>query len=242
MIDFPYKVYNIKDYLNNSEVLELEGDIDKFDVSENNFKTMYTPLLWSNDLIDILKEKNPNFLNKIMSNNFYDYDDFKYLVELNKTILNYGELYSNFRLAPFVAKLDTNKFYKLYEKVFLKIIEDIFNRKQILKRSFLPHVVNTYPKGSFLRKHQDGEDVNNIRIFTMLFFVNKNWDINDGSLFRMYDENNKIIDIIPNYENVVVLNHLKYNYIHEVTENLSDKIRYSIFTPLSINDLENYFN
>lgn len=242
MIDFAYKVYNIKDYLNNTEVLEVEDGIDKFDVSENNFKTIYSPLLWSKELMNILEEKNPDLLNKIISNNFYDYDDFKYLVELNKTILNYNELYSNFRLAPFVFGIEKRKIHQIYEKVFVKIVEELFNCKEKTKRPYLPSVINIYPEGSFLRKHQDGEDLNNPRIFTMLFFINKNWNEKNGSLFRMYDEKDNIIDIIPNYENVIVLNHLKYNYVHEVTENISDRLRYSIFSPLSINDLENYFN
>lgn len=242
MIDFPYKVYNIKDYLTDEEILKFENEIDKFDVSQNNFKTPFSPLFYHNNLTDILKQKNPDLLNKIKHSGYYDYDDFKSLVEINKSISNYNEFYFNFRLSPLVFGFEKTYIHKIYEKVFVKIVENIFNKKPNCNQNFISSVINVYPKGSFLSKHQDGEDLNNPRIFTMLFFINKNWDEKNGSLFRMYDEKDNIIDVIPNYENVIVLNHMKYNYVHEVTENISDKIRYSIFSPLSINDLENYFN
>jgi hypothetical protein len=87
-------------------------------------------------------------------------------------------------------------------------------------------------------KHQDGNDGQ--RIFTMLFFVNKNWNRDEGSLFRLYNEDS-VIEVIPNYENVVILEHINFNLTHEVTKNISNKMRYSVFCPFTINDYNQMF-
>ncbi len=70
-----------------------------------------------------------------------------------------------------------------------------------------------------------------------MFFLNNGRTKEDGSLLRIHSKND-IIDLIPDYRYCVLLEHQKYNLTHEVTMNLSDNIRYSIYSPFTIKDYE----
>ena len=62
----------------------------------------------------------------------------------------------------------------------------------------------------------------------------------DGSILKIY-KNNEIIDVIPDFNNVVILEHINHNYAHEVTENLIDNVRYSLYNPFEIKNYEYFF-
>ena len=94
--------------------------------------------------------------------------------------------------------------------------------------------INVYPNGSFIRKHTDNDPDGN-RLFTMLFFLNDNRTTEDGSILKLYT-NDGIIDVIPDFRKCILIEHQKYNYTHEVTKNLSNNVRYSIYSPFTIND------
>ena len=238
-LDYPYKIFNIKEFLSNDELIYLDKLVEQFNVSK--LEGQLDLLLWNNEIEDKFKLSYPTEYNRIKSTKIYTYDDFKLMVDLNEEIKHVEKKYFNFRLSSDID--DHESIYEMYDKIFRLVCEKIYNKDiknhNNIKR--IPNRINVYPNGSFLLKHRDGVE-DGQRIFTMLFFINKNWDKGDGSLFKLYDENETFIEVIPNYENVVIIEHTNFNLIHEVTKNLSDKMRYSIFCPFTINDYNTIFS
>jgi hypothetical protein len=235
-LNYPYKVFNIKDFLSKDEITFLDNSIENFCVSK--FSGNLSMLLWDKEIESVFKLKHPLEYDRIVNTQNYTETDFKLMVEINKTINNTEKKYFNFRLSSDFD--ESPKVYDVFNKVFQLICEKIYEKKikNINNVTGIPNRINVYPNGSFLMKHQDGNDGQ--RIFTMLFFVNKNWNRDEGSLFRLYNEDS-VIEVIPNYENVVILEHINFNLIHEVTKNISNKMRYSVFCPFTINDYNQMF-
>jgi Rps23 Pro-64 3,4-dihydroxylase Tpa1-like proline 4-hydroxylase len=83
-------------------------------------------------------------------------------------------------------------------------------------------------------QHKDN-DPDGKRLFTILFFLNSDRNIDQGSLLKLYT-NNDVINVVPNFNQCILLEHQNYNYTHEVTHNLVDDVRYSIYSPFTISD------
>ena len=70
-----------------------------------------------------------------------------------------------------------------------------------------------------------------------MFFLNTNRTLEQGSILKI-DTKDGIIDIIPDYRKCVILENINYNYGHEVTKNLIDDFRFSLYNPFTINDYQ----
>jgi Rps23 Pro-64 3,4-dihydroxylase Tpa1-like proline 4-hydroxylase len=88
--------------------------------------------------------------------------------------------------------------------------------------------MNVYPKGGNMKKHRDGS--NRHRFFTILIFLNSGRKKEDGAVFNIWDRHDKKYSILPDINNVVIINHrTSYDTLHEVTTNNVDNPRYSLY-------------
>jgi Rps23 Pro-64 3,4-dihydroxylase Tpa1-like proline 4-hydroxylase len=234
-IDFGYKILELKNYLSNNEFILLESLINNFDIELNEINGSLGFLQWSNEVqYQCSNIDNERYLKMSDSNNI-TYDDFCFLKKLNDEHGFGTDDYFNFLLTHKIDVLKTNEIYSLLSKSYNNILFDLFNKKidQKFIDSLFGHI-NVYPEGSFIRKHFD-RDPTNERIFTTIFFLNNDRKIEDGSILKLYTKDGEI-EVIPNFKTCVLLEHTNFNYIHEVTKNLSKDIRYSIYSPFTIND------
>lgn len=234
-LDFKYKICELKDYLSVNEMDLLSEKIKNFDVNLSEIKSTLGFLSWSENVQDKLKYHDNNRYENIISKQYITYDDFEYLSDLNEKY-NFGtEDYFNFFLTYSNDTYKKNGIYDHIKNAYSNILLDLFG-KQIKEEyeSTLVGNINIYPKNSFIRKHQDN-DPDGQRLFTILFFLNDDRAEEQGSLLKIFDGEDEI-SIIPNYKYCVILEHQKYNLTHEVTLNLVDDVRYSIYSPFTIKD------
>ena len=157
------------------------------------------------------------------------------LDELNNEYEFYDQDYFNFFLTYSNSTFKDVGIYEFIKKVYIGILKEVFNKKVKNKyEDTLIGNINIYPKGSFIRKHQDN-DPDGQRLFTILFFLNSDRDISQGSLLKLYIKDG-IIDFVPDFKKCVLIEHQNNNYVHEVTHNLVDDVRYSIYSPFTIKD------
>jgi Rps23 Pro-64 3,4-dihydroxylase Tpa1-like proline 4-hydroxylase len=234
-LEFDYKIYDLESLLDNNEFLRLSDLINKFNINLNEIKSALGFLQWSDNVQDTIKDIDLLRFNRIESDYQITYDDFRFLKNLNDEFGFKDEHYFNFFLTHPIQCLKDNGMHQILSNIYEKILFDLFgkNVKTEHKKNLLGNI-NVYPKGSFIRKHTDNDPDGN-RLFTILFFLNNNRTIEDGSILKLYSENG-VIDVIPDYKKCVLIEHQKYNYTHEVTENLSNNVRYSIYSPFTIND------
>jgi hypothetical protein len=230
MIDFDYKIFNISDYLSNQEYLELKQLVTNFNIDKNEFKANTGALTWSDNVKNKLIEVDPVFYTRIVEEGYINYNDFKKLVALNKEFNFTNKDYFNFCMIYRGDDFFLNRIHKLYVKAYHSLLQSLFNATIEQHLIAFGHI-NVYPKNSFITEHTDSTQHND-RIFTSLFFINTNRKKEDGSLLRLYT-NNGIVDIIPDFNTIVLLENKVYNYGHEVTENLIDDVRYSLYTPFT---------
>lgn len=236
-IDFDYKLFRLENYLTESEFTDLKNKIKNFDVNLNEIKSTLGFLSWSDRVKDKVKEIDLNRYNTIIENQYITFNDFQFLSNLNERYnFNYDD-YFNFFLTYKNETFKRVGIYEIIKKCYLNILYDLFGKKvKPEHQDTLIGNINIYPKNSFIRTHQDN-DPDGQRLFTILFFLNEDRTKEQGSLLKLYKES-ETIDIIPNFEYCIVLEHQKYNLIHEVTTNLSDDVRYSIYSPFTIKDYE----
>lgn len=234
-LDFDYKIYDLETLLDGNEFTCLESLIDKFNIELKEIKSALGFLQWSDNVQNKVKDIDLLRFNKIDSKYEITYDDFQFLRNLNEEYGFYDKDYFNFFLTHPIQCLKDNGIYEILLKVYESIIYDLFNKK--VKEDFKQNLmgnINLYPNGSFIRKHTDNDPDGN-RLFTMLFFLNNKRTIEDGSILKLYT-NNDIIDVVPDFRKCILIEHQKYNYTHEVTKNISNNVRYSIYSPFTIND------
>ena len=234
-LNFDYKIYNLEDLLESNEFTRLETLMNKFNIGLGEIKSALGFLQWSDRVQNCMKDIDLLRYNKIDSNYEITYDDFLFLRNINDEYGFYDGDYFNFFLTHPIECLKNNGIYEILLKVYEGIIYDLFNKK--VKEEFKDNLmgnINVYPNGSFIRKHTDNDPDGN-RLFTMLFFLNDKRTTEDGSILKLYT-NDGIIDVIPDFRKCVLIEHQKYNYTHEVTKNVSNNVRYSIYSPFTIND------
>lgn len=236
-LDFDYKILNLENYLTDNEFTDLENKVNNFDVDLNKIKSSLGFLCWSKNVQDKLKEKDLNRYNDIINNQYLTYEDFKVLHELNEENDYHENDYFNFFLTYGNITFKEVGIYEHILKVYVGILKELFDKdvKSIYKDSLIGNI-NIYPKGSFIKKHQDN-DPDGQRLFTILFFLNSDRTIDQGSLLKLYTKDG-VIDLIPNFKKCILIEHQNYNYIHEVTHNLVDDVRYSVYSPFTIKDYE----
>lgn len=236
-LDFDYKICNIKDYLSEDDFKSFSDKVKRFDVDLNEIKSTLGFLCWSNRVQEKVNQLDNLRFNNIIERQFITYDDFCFLSNLNKKH-NFGDDdYFNFFLTYSNECFKKVGIYDFIKKSYVNIIYDLF--KKNIKPEFEENLIgniNIYPKDSFIRKHRDN-DPDGQRLFTILFFLNSDRTKEQGSLLKIFNQNGDI-EIVPSHEYCVILEHQKYNLIHEVTLNLSDDVRYSIYSPFTIKDYE----
>lgn len=239
-INFDYKIFNLEHYLSSDEFDKLNSLITDFDVDVYDIKSTLGFLQWSDRVQNTLKENDLNRYEKINELYSIDYNDYRYLDYLNSEYGFNEEDYFNFLLTYRNDVLRTNGIYDLLTESYKNILFEIFGLKidPLFQNSLIGHI-NVYPQGSFIKKHFDS-DPNNERLFTAVFFLNNDRKFNDGSLLKLYTKNGEI-EILPDFKKCVLIEHKNYNYIHEVTKNLSEDIRYSVYCPFTINDYKQKF-
>jgi hypothetical protein len=235
MINFDYKIFELKNYLSTEEFDTLTSLVNGFDVNLEDVNSSHSFLCWSDNVVDKLKVIDIDRYEKILSKRLINYDDFLFLEKMNKDY-NFGvHDYFNFFLSDTRNHYEKVGIYFYFNKCYIKIIEEIYNKKINEKqKDFLLANINIYPKGSFIKKHTD-QDPNKERLHTALFFINNDRTIEQGSVLKIYT-NDGIVDFVSDYSKCLILEHPNYNYVHEVTENLVDDIRYSIYNPFTIKD------
>jgi SM-20-related protein len=72
----------------------------------------------------------------------------------------------------------------------------------------------SYPSGSFYRKHLDCFQNDSLRTLTCILYLNHNWNIVDGGQLRLYLDQEKHIDVLPQGGTLVTF--LSDRFWHEV--------------------------
>lgn len=234
-LDFKYKICELKDYLSENEMTLLSEKIKDFDVDLSEIKSTLGFLNWSNDVQDKVKHRDNLRYENIISKQYITYDDFQFLSHINEQY-NFGTNdYFNFFLTYSSETYKKKGIYEHIKNAYCNILIDLFGKKiKTEYESTLVGNINIYPKNSFIKKHQDN-DPDGQRLFTILFFLNDDRVENQGSLLKIFDDKEEIT-IIPNYKYCIILEHQKHNLTHEVTLNLVDDVRYSIYSPFTIKD------
>lgn len=236
-LDFDYKICNLRNYLSEDEFNLFDYKVKNFDVNLNEIKSTLGFLSWSDRVKEKVNELGNTRFENINQRQYLTYDDFCFLTELNKKY-NFGdEDYFNFFLTYTNDSFKRVGIYDFIKKSYLNIIFELFGKNVKTEyQDTLIGNINIYPKNSFIRKHQDN-DPDGSRLFTILFFLNSDRTREQGSLLKLYKQEGDL-EILPSNEYCVILEHQKYNLVHEVTQNLSDDIRYSIYSPFTVKDYE----
>ena len=112
----------------------------------------------------------------------------------------------------YVLNPPTNKseVYKLLEKEFKKFYPEITLPLHIQWQ------VTMYTPGCFIEEHIDGRDSD--RMAGFLFYLNKEYNKDNGGLLRVIDPNtNEIIDVVPEFGQAICIDYIDNEVSHEVT-------------------------
>jgi Rps23 Pro-64 3,4-dihydroxylase Tpa1-like proline 4-hydroxylase len=226
-MDIGYLNFKLNDYLSETEFAEYELELDNFKLDLDCIKSDIIFLSLEYDYKTIFDNNDEIiFVNSIFEKKYITYKDYLKLIDINKKYNFPIGTYANLMLTS-MQKLDGIK--KYLNIAYKKIIFDLYNIEIPTEKNMLMGHMNVYPKNSYIRKHRDGGNT----IATTLFFLNRNRKYEDGSLFVLYDKNKKKIEIVPDYNTILILNHSsETNLLHEVSENLIDDVRLSLYTPL----------
>jgi Rps23 Pro-64 3,4-dihydroxylase Tpa1-like proline 4-hydroxylase len=141
-------------------------------------------------------------IKKIQDSDFYPTWVFGTSMDEEIDNLINGEIISNFQ-ENFVKKYYSDKSYKSYMKN--------------VKLQF-------YDKDCEIKLHDDGKPADRICVF--LYFLNNDWNDENGGHLILYNKNNDKIKINPTFPNFVVLDS-DLNLFHEV-EKVNQNIKYNI--------------
>jgi Rps23 Pro-64 3,4-dihydroxylase Tpa1-like proline 4-hydroxylase len=232
-----YKIIDIGDYLSPNELNEYLNCIKKFNVDLSKIESSLDFLAMGSGVIKHILIEDSARYRRMKENNKIDYDDYLFLNSLNVKYNIPVEEYFNFFLHIANTEYNETVLFNLIKKIYVKFLEQHFNKT--VNVEYVNNIlggINVYPKGSSIRKHTD-TGVNSNRLLTTLFFLNKNRKYEDGSILKIYTKN-EVIEVIPDYQKFVVLEHQHFNYVHEVTRNTSKNTRYTVYNPFSIDDYE----
>ncbi len=105
---------------------------------------------------------------------------------------------------------------------FCNGLREYLNRSLYLGLTFYESHFAIYDKGDFYEKHLDSFRGEKNRIVTTVFYLNKDWDKEDGGELLIYDENDALIEtVIPNENTLVVF--LSDKFPHEVLPSMSKR-------------------
>lgn len=236
-----YRIIDIGDFLSTSEIEIYEDCVKKFNVDLTKIESSLDFLCLGAGVIKSILVEDSAKYRDLRSRNKIDYNDFLFLDRLNAKYNIPNEEYFNFFMHIANTEYNQTVLFDLMRKVYVNFLEQHYEKT--LKPEYYKQMlggINVYPKGSFIKKHTDtGADSE--RLLTTLFFLNDGRKYDDGSILKIYTKDD-IIDVIPNYRKFVVLEHQDFNYVHEVTKNESENVRYTVYNPFTINDLNSKMN
>jgi Rps23 Pro-64 3,4-dihydroxylase Tpa1-like proline 4-hydroxylase len=209
-----YKIIDIGDYLSPNELNEYLNCIKKFNVDLSKIESSLDFLAMGSGVIKHILIEDSARYRRMKENNKIDYDDYLFLNSLNVKYNIPVEEYFNFFLHIANTEHNETVLFNLIKKIYIKFLEQHFNKT--VNVEYVNNIlggINVYPKGSSIRKHTD-TGVNSNRLLTTLFFLNKNRKYEDGSILKIYTKN-EVIEVIPDYQKFVVLEHQHFNYVHE---------------------------
>lgn len=94
-----------------------------------------------------------------------------------------------------------------------------------------------YEKGDFYKKHLDSFKGARNRVVSLVIYLNKNWQENDGGTLNLYhemDDQKPLLSLSPNWGNAVLF--LSEEIPHEVT--IANKTRYSIAVWFRVREID----
>lgn len=105
---------------------------------------------------------------------------------------------------------------------FCNGLRKYLNKSLYLGLTFYESHFAIYDKGDFYEKHLDSFRGEKNRIVTTVFYLNKDWDKENGGELLIYDENGTPIEtVIPNENTLVVF--LSDKFPHEVLPSMSKR-------------------
>ena len=108
---------------------------------------------------------------------------------------------------------------------FTKGLEEYLNKELYLGLSYYESHFAIYEKGDFYEKHLDAFKNSKNRVVTTVFYLNDDWQEDDGGELIVYDENgNFLAEVTPTANTLVVF--MSEQFPHEVKP--ANKKRYSI--------------
>ena len=114
------------------------------------------------------------------------------------------------------------------QKEFLEFtdgLKEYLNRTLYLGLSYYESHFAIYDEGDFYETHLDAFKNSKNRVVTTVYYLNDEWNKNDGGELIVYDENNEeIAKVMPNANTLVVF--MSEKFPHEVLS--TNKRRYSI--------------
>lgn len=120
--------------------------------------------------------------------------------------------------------------------IVLQNFQKNFVTKYYPEKKFNKFVSNTklqfYNKGCEIKLHDDGQPENRICVF--LYFLNNEWDEDNGGHLILHDLNGNDIKVNPIFPNFVVLDSYK-NLFHEL-EKIKNGVKYNIVSFYSYED------
>lgn len=242
-----YKMADLLDPMQYDNFLNCSKDWLQHGVELGKVKSPLYFLNWSPRIQELFQAQHPEEYSRIIEENSFGYEDYLKMVEINKihgVNLPEGAInppdgdmvpgdYFNFYLVTRPLQEEGGEEFPhlagFFQEASANILLDLYGKKGLPEMGFIDHM-NVYPKGSFIAKHHDGAvaDENNPRLFVMLFFLCEDRTKEDGSVLRIFTPEGTV-EIVPDLNTVVVLEQNKIDLIHDVTENLSDKMRYTIY-------------
>ena len=105
---------------------------------------------------------------------------------------------------------------------FCNGLRKYLNKSLYLGLTFYESHFAIYDKGDFYEKHLDSFRGEKNRVVTTVFYLNKDWDKENGGELLIYDENGTPIEtVIPNENTLVVF--LSDKFPHEVLPSMSKR-------------------
>jgi Rps23 Pro-64 3,4-dihydroxylase Tpa1-like proline 4-hydroxylase len=209
-----------------------------------------------NDLIDLekfkdikLKIDNKNIKRFSRYDYWYKFNDLSYMEEI--VYENFLKRDGDLNIADFIyqksheyiiKKMQDCDFYPTWvfgtsmdEEINNLINGDIisnfqenFTRKYYWDKNYKSYIKNVklqfYDKHCEIKLHDDGNPTDRICVF--LYFLNNEWNSENGGHLILYNKNNEKIKINPVFPNFVVLDS-DLNLFHEV-EKVNDNMKYNI--------------
>lgn len=89
-------------------------------------------------------------------------------------------------------------------------IEEINALIPQLNRTFFLGINNyechyaVYPSGTFYKRHSDRHKKSSPRVVSMVFYLNENWQPEDGGQLRIYDQDKILAEVLPQAGTLVI--------------------------------------